>query len=272
MSVLLWILLFSLLGGVLSVVAASLFLLIPEDHHPHLLPHGISFALGSLLSVAFLHLIPEAAHGAGVGNVEMLFATVLAGILGFFILEKLLLWRHCHAGDCETHGEGHFHQPAGTLIVIGDAIHNLVDGVLIAAAFLTDIRLGIVTALAVAAHEIPQEVGDFAILLQSGYGRSRALWYNLMSSLGTVVGGVAAYFALERMNGMLPYVLALAASSFIYVAVADLIPSLHRRTHLAAAIQQLVMIAAGIALIVTVNHWAEGMHPDPPKRVPLISR
>lgn len=272
MSVLLWILLFSLLGGVLSVLAASLFLLIPEDHHPHLLPHGVSFALGSLLSVAFLHLIPEAAQGVGVGNVEMLFATVLAGILGFFILEKLLLWRHCHAGDCETHGEGHFHQPAGTLIVIGDAIHNLVDGVLIAAAFLTDVRLGIVTSLAVAAHEIPQEVGDFAILLQSGYGRNRALWYNLMSSLGTVVGGVAAYFALERMNGVLPYVLALAASSFIYVAVADLIPSLHRRTHLAAAIQQLVMIAAGIALIVTVNHWAEGMHPETPKTAPLISR
>ena len=261
MSVLLWIVLFSLLGGALSVIAAALFLLIPEDHHPHLLPHGVSFALGSLLSVAFLHLIPEAARGVGAGNVEMLFATVLAGILGFFILEKLLLWRHCHAGDFEAHGEGHFHRSAGALIVLGDAIHNLVDGVLIAAAFLTDIRLGIVTALAVAAHEIPQELGDFAILLQSGYGRTRALWYNLLSSLGAVVGGVAAYFALERVNGVLPYVLALAASSFIYVAVADLIPSLHRRTHLGASLQQLVMIAAGIALIVTVNHWAEGVRP-----------
>lgn len=272
MSVLLWILLFSLLGGALSVLAASLFLLIPEDHHPHLLPHGVSFALGSLLSVAFLHLIPEAAEGVGVGNFEMLFATVLAGILGFFVLEKLLLWRHCHAGDCETHREGHFHQPAGTLIVIGDAIHNLVDGVLIAAAFLTDIQLGIVTSLAVAAHEIPQEVGDFAILLQSGYGKAKALWYNLMSSLGTVVGGVAAYFALDRMHGVLPYVLALAASSFIYVAVADLIPSLHRRTHLGAAVQQLVMIAAGIALIVAVHHWAESVQDGLPEAVPAISQ
>lgn len=260
MTLFLWIVLFTLLGGVLSILAAALFLLIPDHHHPHLLPHGISFALGSLLSVAFLDLLPEAVGRVGAEHLPGLFATVLAGILGFFVLEKFLLWRHCHSEDCETHGEGRHHRPAGMLIVLGDAIHNLVDGVLIAAAFLSDIPLGIVTSLAVAAHEIPQEVGDFAILLQNGYGRVRALFYNLLSSLATVVGGILAYQSLEAVHAVLPYVLALAASSFIYVAVADLIPTLHRRTHVAAAMQQLLLIAAGVSLVFMVNRIAEGIH------------
>lgn len=260
MSLLLWIVVFTLFGGVLSVAAAALFLLIPERHHPHILPHGVSFALGALLSVAFLDLLPDAIHSAGEAATGAVFATVLGGILLFFLLEKLLLWRHCHAGDCETHTEEHFHQTAGTLIVMGDGIHNFVDGVLIAAAFLTDTHLGIVTSLALVAHEIPQEVGDFAILLESGYSRARALVYNLLSSFATLVGGVLAYFALERMHGALPYFLALAASSFIYVAVADLIPSLHQRTTARAAVQQLSLIGAGILLIVWVHGVAEELH------------
>jgi zinc and cadmium transporter len=254
MSLVFWIVLFTLFGGVMSVAAASLFLLIPDRHHPHVLPHGVSFALGALLSVAFLDLLPEAVEAVGIAGVESIFATVLLGILSFFTLEKLLLWRHCHAGDCATHTEEHFHQPAGTLIVLGDAIHNFVDGVLIAAAFLTDLHLGIVTGIAVFAHEIPQEVGDFAILLQSGYGRAKALLYNLLSSLATLVGGILAYFGLEHMHQALPYFLALAASSFVYVAVADLIPSLHQRTSARAALQQVGMIGAGILVVV----WAHG--------------
>jgi len=159
------------------------------------------------------------------------------------VLEKLLIWRHCHFGECEAHGDEHEHdghdhghshahataKSAGSLIILGDSMHNFVDGVLIAAAFLTDVKLGIVTSLAVAAHEIPQEVGDFAILLQSGYSRSKALFYNILASLGTVLGGVLAYFSLEDLHNSLPYFLALAASSFIYIAVADLIPSLHKK-------------------------------------------
>jgi zinc and cadmium transporter len=257
MSLLLWIVIFTLLGGMLSVAAAALFLLVPEDHHPHVLPHGVSFALGALLSVAFLDLLPEALHAVDGQHIESLLATVLAGILGFFLLEKLLLWRHCHAGDCATHTEAHFHQPAGTLIVVGDAIHNFVDGVLIAAAFLSSVELGVVTSLAVAAHEIPQEVGDFAILLQSGYSRTKALLYNLLSSLSTLVGGVLAYFGLEHFHTILPYFLAAAASSFVYIAVADLIPSLHQRTTARAALQQISLISAGIFIIYFAHSQAE---------------
>ena len=265
MSLLAWIIVFTLIGGVLSVACAALLLLVPEDHHPRILPHGVSFALGALLSVAFLDLLPDALRTAGSEHIESLLATVLMGILGFFLLEKLLIWRHCHADHCETHSGDHFHQPAGTLIVVGDAIHNFVDGILIAAAFLTDINLGIITSLAVAAHEIPQEVGDFAILLQSGYGRGKALAYNLLSSLATMVGGILAYYSLEHIHGWLPYILALAASSFIYIAVADLIPSLHQKTTARAAFQQISLIVAGVLVIYWAHSQAEiAGHPEEP--------
>ncbi|HYE34963.1 ZIP family metal transporter [Methylocaldum sp.] len=262
MNLLLWIVVFTLIGGVLSVLAASLFLMIPDRHHPRVLPHGISFALGALLSVAFLDLLPHAVETVGVERSDTVFAAVLVGILGLFLLEKLLLWRHCHAGDCETHTDEHFHQPAGTLIVLGDGIHNFVDGVLIAAAFLTDLHLGVVTSLAVFAHEIPQEVGDFAILLKSGYSRAKALLYNLLSSLATLLGGVLAYYSLENLREALPYFLALAASSFVYVAVADLIPSLHHRTNASAAFQQIAMISAGVLLVFSAHAYTEEFHKD----------
>jgi zinc and cadmium transporter len=271
MNLLAWIIIVTLVGGVLSVVCAALLLLVPEDHHPRILPHGVSFALGALLSVAFLDLLPDALTTAGSEHIESLLATVLIGILGFFLLEKLLIWRHCHADHCETHSEDYFHQPAGTLIVVGDAIHNFVDGILIAAAFLTDINLGIITSLAVAAHEIPQEVGDFAILLQSGYGRGKALAYNLLSSLATMVGGILAFFSLEHIHGWLPYILALAASSFIYIAVADLIPSLHQKTTARAAVQQIMLVAAGVLVIYWGHSQAEiASHPKKPTARPLL--
>ncbi|RYU61971.1 ZIP family metal transporter [Methylolobus aquaticus] len=259
---LIWIVAFTLLGGVLSVAAASMLLLIPHHRHPDIVPHGVSFALGALLTVALLDLLPDAVEKVGPERVGGLFATVLAGLMGFFLLEKLLIWRHCHASECHVHSEAHFHQPAGTLIVLGDGIHNLVDGVLIGAAFLVDIQLGVVTSLAVAAHEIPQEVGDFAILLQSGYPPARAFMYNLLSSLGAVVGGVLAYLGLESMHDSLPYFLAIAASSFIYVAVADLIPSLHRKTRGIETVQQIVFIAAGVALILTAQSLVHDLERD----------
>lgn len=272
MSLLAWIIVFTLIGGVLSVACAALLLLVPEDHHPRILPHGVSFALGALLSVAFLDLLPDALTTAGSEHIKSLLATVLMGILGFFLLEKLLIWRHCHADHCETHSGDHFHQPAGTLIVVGDAIHNFVDGILIAAAFLTDINLGIITSLAVAAHEIPQEVGDFAILLQSGYGRGKALAYNLLSSLATMVGGILAYYSLEHIHGWLPYILALAASSFIYIAVADLIPSLHQKTTARAAFQQISLIVAGVLVIYWAHSQAEiAGHPEEPTSRSILS-
>jgi zinc and cadmium transporter len=264
---LLLIIIFTLIGGILSVMAAGIFLLLPDDKRQHILPHGISFAIGALLSVAFCDLIPEAFEHAKEGQVQVLSSTILIGILVFFILEKLLIWRHCHHGECEAHGEeGHEHpanihpldraKTAGIFIILGDSIHNFVDGILIAAAFLTDVQLGIMTSLAVVTHEIPQEVGDFAILLHSGYSKRQALFYNVLSSLTTVIGGVLAYFSLEDLHDMLPYFLALAASSFIYIAVADLIPSLHKRSDINASIQQISLIILGVLLISTLNNLA----------------
>lgn len=249
MNLLFWIIVFSLLGGVLSVMAAGSYLLLSERLRARTLPHLVSFAIGALLGAAFLALLPHALSEPGVEFHRMGLA-ILLGVLGFFLLEKMVLWRHHHgmeAGEiAHEHVEG---RAAGTLILIGDGIHNMVDGVLIAAAFLTDFHLGVVTSLAVAAHEIPQEVGDFAILLHSGYSRARALVYNMLSSTTTVIGGVAAYYSLSGMHAALPYILSIAASSFIYIAVADLIPALHKRTQFRATVQQIVLIALGVILI-----------------------
>jgi zinc and cadmium transporter len=252
MSLLTWILVFCLLGGALSVLAAAVYLLLPEALRTRLLPHTVSFAIGALLGAALLGLLPHALEGAGGQDFHAITGTLLLGLFAFFLLEKLVLWRHCHHEHCEVHGTdepGHQHQAAGTLILIGDGLHNFIDGILIGAAFLTDIHLGIVTSLAVAAHEIPQEVGDFAVLLHSGFSTSKAFFYNLLSSLATVVGGVLAYYALRQIEPVLPYVLAVAASSFIYVAVADLIPGLHKRVEFSATVKQMVLIGAGVALI-----------------------
>lgn len=249
MSLVSWIILFSLLGGVLSVLAAAIFLLLPDAARHRILPHFISFAIGALLGAAFLALLPHAMEG--VQDFHLLGLSVLLGILGFFLLERMVLWRHCHVEHCEAHDpeETAHRHAAGTLVLIGDGIHNLVDGVLIAAAFLTDIHLGIVTSLAVAAHEIPQEVGDFAVLLHSGYSRGKAFVFNVLSSLTTLVGALAAYWSLANVQHILPYILAIAASSFIYIAVADLIPGLHKRLHFSATLQQLTLIVFGVLVI-----------------------
>ncbi len=268
MELLILIIIFTALGGILSVLAAGVFLLLPDQQRKRILPHGISFAIGALLAVAFWGLIPHAFEEIEAGQFQSLSGTILAGILGFFILEKLLIWRHCHSGSCEAHAEeltepshshGHGHNSTGTLIIIGDGIHNFVDGVLIAAAFLTDVKLGIVTSLAVAAHEIPQEVGDFAILLQSGYSKSKALIYNVLASFTTVIGGVLAYYSLEDFHDVLPYFLALASSSFIYIAVADLIPSLHKKTDIKTSLHQIILIVTGVLIITTLHGVAHNI-------------
>jgi len=259
------IIVFTAIGGVLSVLAAGIFLLLPAQRRQQVLPHGISFAIGALLTGAFCGLIPHAFEYASPGDIPALSASILIGILGFFTLEKLLIWRHCHPHSDEiqgdnTHDDGHRHgaehRAVGALIILGDSIHNFVDGVLIAAAFMTDIQLGIVTSLAVAAHEIPQEVGDFAILLHSGYTRGKAFSYKIMTCMTTVLGGVLAYFSLGNLHDLLPYFLTLAASSFIYIAVADLIPSLHQKTALRTSLQQIGFILAGVILILIMQSLA----------------
>jgi len=250
MSVLLWIILASLAGGALSVIFAAAFALAFKAHWVNSL---VSYAIGALLGAAFLEILPEALNSGA--SVTLVSGAVLAGILIFFTLEKLLLWRHCHHDHCEAHdpAETNANGRSGIMIMVGDTFHNFVDGIIIAAAFLVDINLGIVTALAIIAHEIPQEVGDFMILLHSGYTKIQALLFNLVSSLATMIGGVLAYFALQSMQSYVPLLLAFAAASMIYVAVADLIPGLHKRTQLRDTIEQVVLIALGISSILLVQ-------------------
>ncbi|GAB4119999.1 MAG: hypothetical protein Fur0026_10670 [Sideroxydans sp.] len=248
MTTLAWIIVASLFGGVLSVLAAALFALNTRAHWTGAL---VSYAIGALLGAVFLDILPEAIELSP--NVAAVSATVLLGILLFFTLEKVLIWRHCHHEHCEAHEphepDAHDHGRSGTMVMIGDTFHNFIDGIIIATAFLADTRLGIVTALAIIAHEIPQEVGDFAILLHSGYSKLRAFQLNLISSLATLIGGVLAYFTLQDLRAWTPYILALAAASMIYVAVADLIPGLHKRTRLRDTVQQVLLIVFGVATV-----------------------
>jgi zinc and cadmium transporter len=255
MSLLILIILFTALGGLVSAIAASLFLLAPASLRARVLPHLVGFATGALLGAALLGLLPHAIESAGVEAMHRIGLTLLIGLLIFFVLEKLVLWRHCHQEVCEGHlpHPGHSHngrdEASASLILIGDGFHNILDGVLIAAAFMTDVHLGIVTAIAVMTHEIPQEVGDLAILLHGGMSRARAFTLNTLTSVTSVIGGVVAYFFLGKALELLPYALAIAASSFLYIAVADLIPGLHRRVDPGSGVKQFVCIVLGVAVI-----------------------
>ncbi len=169
----------------------------------------------------------------------------------FFVLEKLVLWRHCHFDDCEAHGPGEQHRDQSTaqMILVGDGLHNFLDGLLIGAAFLTDFELGVVTTIAVVAHEIPQEIGDVAVLLAAGYSKSKVMFLNVLVSFTTVVGGIIAWGWLAEAEALRPYVIAVAASSFLYVAVADLIPGLHRKVGGFASLMQVIFIGLGVVVI-----------------------
>lgn len=251
MSTLAAIILVSLFGGVLSIAAAALFAF---SARPERVPLLVSYAIGALLGATFLEILPHAFELTN--DIERTAATILFGILLFFVLEKLVLWRHCHhAENCEAHAppSAHDHGRSGMMIMIGDTFHNFVDGIIIAAAFIADFEVGMVTALAIIAHEIPQEVGDFLILLHSGYTRRQALLLNVVSSAATLVGGLLAYFALQSLQDLTPFFLSIAAASMIYVAVADLIPGLHKRAELRATLQQALLIGLGIASIWAVK-------------------
>ena len=232
----------SVLGSLGGLLTASSFLLIGDALRIKLVPWLISYAVGTLLGVALLALLPEAL--SSLRPTEALGA-LLCGVLVFFLLEKLVLWRHCHdSQECEVHTSS-----AASLVIVGDAFHTFVDGALIAAAVLTSVPLGVTTALAVAAHEIPQEVGDFAILLRAGYSRTRAFTLNVMSAAGGVLGAIAMLVTSQWLPGVLPYVLSFAAGSFLYVAMSDLIPDLHRGGVEGGPFRQLVLIGAGILTI-----------------------
>jgi zinc and cadmium transporter len=243
-----WILVASFAGGTLSAALAAFALALRSTWIPML----VSYAIGALLGAAFLEIIPHAfAKAPGQAG----FA-ILVGIFVFFVMEKLLLWRHCHTENCEVHvphEQAHDHGRTGALIMVGDTVHNFVDGVLIAASFLQSTELGAIAALAIIAHEIPQEVGDFLILLHSGYTRTRALVLNIASSFATLVGGVGGYYLLPLFADWEAGLLGFVAASMIYVAVADLIPGLHRRPELRDTASQALLIALGIGSIAMVR-------------------
>ncbi len=277
MSLLAWIIFFTAIGGIASASFAGLFLLVPDSLGRRLMPHFISYATGALLGAALLALLPEAIEGVGVQGAGRIGASLLIGLGVFFVIEKLVLWWHTHAnghdhdhgrdssgshaghnhhhGHDHDHGHSHRDAASGVLVIIGDSIHNALDGVLIAAAFLTSFPLGLVTTFAVAAHEIPHRVGDFAILVHSGMSRGRALVMNMTTGLASVIGGIGAYFGLQRALGALPYALALAAAGFLYIAVAGLIPGLHRRADPRTSLAQVILMGLGVGTIA----WAESL-------------
>ena len=253
MSVLATILAAAAAGGILATAAAALTLALSSSWISRL----VSFAVGALLGAVFIEILP---HALEHGSASMVMATVLAGLLAFFLLEKLVLWRHSHGhaehrDDSEetehdhalhTHGDG---GRSGLMILVGNSVHSFCDGVVIAAAFLADTALGIATTVAIVAHAVPQQVGDFAVLIHSGFSRRRAFAWNLAAGTATLAGAVAGYVALADMQQALPIVLAVAAASLLYVAVADLIPSLHRRPEPMETARQVIAIGLGVGII-----------------------
>ena len=235
----------SVLGSFGGLLAASVFLLLGDSVRIKVVPWAISYAVGTLLGVALLALLPQALDRLPPARA---LGMLLVGVLAFFLLEKLVIWRHCHdAQECEVHTSS-----AASLVIVGDAFHTFVDGAVIAAAVITSIPLGITTALAVATHEIPQEVGDVAILLRAGFSRGRAFLLNLLSGIGGVLGAIGMLMASKSLPDLLPYVLAFAAGNFLYVAMSDLIPDLHRGGLEGGPFRQLLLIGAGILTIVAL--------------------
>lgn len=248
----------NLLSGTASVVAAAMLTISLQSR---LIPLMVSFSTGMMLGTAVLNLVPEAFESGA--PLHLLSWVMLAGFVGFFLLEKSFLMRHSHhhEGDGHAHHDGHDKReagPGGVLVLIGDSFHNFTDGVLIAAAFIADPVLGWSTAVAVALHEIPQEIGDYIVLVNAGLSRRRALLYNVVSSLASVVGGVAAWWFLSSTQALVPLVIALAASGLIYIALADLVPGLHRQRGRRESALQVLLLAAGISVAALSSMLAHG--------------
>ena len=257
---LLYIVTATLVGGVLSVViAASLTVSVLS----RIVKHMVSLSTGVLLATALLHVLPEAFESEA--GAHELFLALFGGLLFFFLLEKAELYRHGHhhEGDDPHHHHQHGFDAdqagrGGWSVLVGDSIHNFCDGIIIAGAFLADTQLGVVTAVAIVAHEIPQEVGDYVVLLNAGFSRRKALLYNAVSGLAAVVGGVLGYFTVGPWESLFPYLLVVASSSFIYVAVADLIPQLQRQLNARETLSQLFWLAFGIAVVVLFTNGLHG--------------
>ena len=230
-----------IIGSVGSVALAGLMFALNDQKLDKVSTYLMSFAGGTLLGAAFLGMIPEA---ISMSEPKLILQVTLFGILFFFVLEKFILWRSCRNDNCERHTNA-----AAPIILVGDAFHNAIDGVVIAASFLASTELGVSVTLSVVLHEIPQELGDFAILIKAGYSRYKAICYNALSGATAIVSGVAAFYTLESVKSLIPYALAFSASSFLYISLADLIPEMHRKTSLKDSMSQFLLIALGIAVI-----------------------
>ena len=232
-------------GSFLSLMLAYLFSKLKMVNYAD---YFVSFAVGTLLGAAFLEIIPHAYELSR--DLHQISLIVLIGILVFFILEKLLVWRHCHGSHCENHSPVVNHDvKKGSILIIGDCFHNFIDGILIASAFIVDINLGLITALAIIVHEIPQEISNFSILINSGYSLSRTLLMNVITGFAMIIGAILAYFVLNDLEFLIPMILSFAASSMIYVAISDLIPSLHKKVEIKQTFQQTFSIFLGVLII-----------------------
>ncbi|MYM88413.1 ZIP family metal transporter [Rugamonas sp. FT82W] len=252
--VLISILLATTVAGVVSITAAAVFSFTLLSK---VVERMVSLSVGIMLSTSLLHALPEAFESQA--SARSLFGTLLGGLLAFFLLEKMAILRHSHhhEGDGHHHHHGHDKREAGKagwMILVGDGMHNFTDGILIAAAFLANPELGLVTGLAIIAHEIPQEIGDFIVLLNAGFTRTRAYVYNLLCSLLSIAGGLLGYYTLDRASSLIPYVLVFASSGFIYIAVSDLMPQMQRRATLRETIPQVLLIALGVVIVLFLTH------------------
>lgn len=239
-----WIILFSILGSVGAITAAASFMLLSEKTQKSLISALISFATGVLLTSALLALIPEAIEESG--DVHLVTIIILIALLFFFFLEKLLIWRNCQNNSCEVHGS----ETVGTIVLIGDAFHNFTDGIVIAAAFLSGPTLGFIVGISIIIHEIPQETGDFGILLHSGYSRKKAYLFNALSSASTIPAAILGYFILDTVHIIVPFMLGISAASFLYIALSDLAPELHKKATTKDYIKQLILVLSGVLVMV----------------------
>lgn len=242
MTTLFWIIIASLListGSLIGIVTLS----VQEQKLSQILLFLISLSTGALMGGAFIHLLPEASDkldGSGM------FGMVLFSFVIFFLIEKLFHWRHCHKGKCDIHSFGYMN-------LFGDAVHNFIDGLILAATFLTDIKLGVATAFAIALHEIPQEIGDFGVLLYAGFAKKKAIIANFLVALTIVAGGIFGYFLSYQAEGLMPYLLPFAAGGFIYIASSDLMPEIRKEQNLKKSLLSFGVFVIGILLMLTVK-------------------
>jgi len=248
-----WILLVTILNGLVAIIGAMIFLSFKQKSHKSLI-YFVSFTTGALLGGAFLHFLPEAAAELSLAKTTLL---TLAGFIIFFFLETYLHWHHCHTHECDEHGHSHDKEkPFAQLLLYGDAIHNFIDGIIIASSFIISIPFGIITSILIIAHELPQEISDFAVLIYGGYSKKKALIYNFLSQLTAVLGGILGYFFLG-LRDQAVYLLPIAAGGFLHIAISDLIPEIFKEKDPLKRITNMLIIVAGILVLLSAKVLAE---------------